>query len=42
MKDGVVSSLKEKRKSLLEEGEFLWSHIQSGDLAFEEKEVAAE
>lgn len=41
MKESVISGLKENIKSLEEEGEFLWEHIEDGDLAFEEKEVAA-
>lgn len=32
--------MKSDSSSLQEEGEFLWDHIQDGDLAFEEKELA--
>lgn len=28
-------------KSLEEKGSFMWEHIKFGDLAFEEKEIAA-
>lgn len=37
MKRGVISRLDQKIDSLKDQGKFLWQHISSGDLAFEEK-----
>lgn len=37
-----MSKLEQKITSLVDEGQFLWDHIKFGDLAFEEKEVAAQ
>lgn len=35
-----MAQLKSDITSLLDEGEFFWDHIEDGDLAFEEKELA--
>lgn len=42
IKSSAITELREKSKTLTEEGEQLWSYISQGDLLFEEKHLAME